>query len=1375
MITTPNQQEDNALNQFLSQRINVNWEVIAYIVIFLLAMFTRFYILGDRVMSHDESLHTRFSYNLFADGNFQHTPLMHGPVLFHTTAFSYYLFGDNDFSSRIYTSLLGVMMVMFPLLFRKWLGRWGALLASTMLLISPLILYYNRYIRHDTPSILFGMIMAYCILMYINGGPRFKRRAYWLYIFAAAMVLNLGSKETAFIYIAIFGSFLFIYWLVRLAQHQFDWRGKPVFYSIMLGILLGGVMTLGMYIIVDIIPAMIVPGRGTPWDELSGIQQSSWLTWVLLTILTGIFVTISTALWAFRGRMQRLPWREVIIILAIALMTTSSLLFIEELSHFPTDTETAEPAVPGEDDTETEVVLIESSISWTPLVALWVISIGGVVFLIFESRRSSRETEKFKAGESQGRGLWGFLYQFPEFDFIILIGTLILPWSTAIFPRFTRASTTDYVNIGESLPDGIYNIFLNLPNIGTPEQVGQVLVSFYAFVPLFILMFAIGLAWNWKRWLVAAAVFHVIFAFFFTTVFTNIAGLGTGMVYSLGYWLEQQGVRRGSQPQYYYLLVIMPMYEFLPILGSVLAMFAGTAGFWTMRRNSIEKQDAIRQAELDVLLQSENYNAELDDKQLEVDELLRAEQSKLVDVSDEGELLAEAEAIELVEDNDQIIGILVGDDDVPVFAKTERIDEWEGDSDDGYLRRLPLLLLIAWWAILNLVGYSLAGEKMPWLGTHMTTPMILLTAWYFGGIISRIDKSMFLSRGWMALLIMPLFVLTGVQVVGSFFAGTPPFAGLAQFQLARTYGWIASLILTIGLGFVLYRIAKPINWTHIRRIFAVTVFMILSLVTFRSAWLASFINYDLPTEFLVYAHAAPAIKWVLDDIEEMSLRMTDGKELKFAYDNEVSWPYSWYFRDYPSAVFVGANPTVQNLDDAIFVVVGDGNRGKVEPILEDRYMRRDYMRLWWPMQEYFNLTPERLLNTLDFNPANTDAAAIRHGIFNIWWSRDYEAYGLATEKDFSITNWPVSDKMHVYIRKDFAAQIWEYGVGDGEVASNLPSEINLCNANWVETSPILEMEASNPPMNRPLAMAINDGQIYVAEEYSNRVSVFSTDGEYERSYGELIGGNVVTFNRPNSVALMPNGDLLVADTWNYQIKQVNADGNVVTQWGQPGEFGFDAPVDPVDGFWGPRDVAIGPAGRVYVTDTGNKRVRVYAFDGLAAVHQFDIGKGGSGLGELDEPSGLEIHSDGRIFVADTWNRRIAVFDADGSHLLNFTVRGWYNDTINRPYLALDEERNYLYVTDPDGNRVLVYTPEGDCVGSFGQHGDDQSLGQFTAISGIELDDDGFIYISDSTAGKIFKFAPFEPPAPIQEQAVEDGVDAETTQEVEITEEVEARG
>ena len=1264
MITSPNQQEENALSQILSQRIVINREFALYAVIFLLAVFTRFYILETRVMSHDESLHTRFSYNLYAEGSFQHTPLMHGPVLFHATAFSYFIFGDSDFSSRIYPALLGVLMVMFPLLFRKWLGRWGAMLASMMLLISPLILYYNRYIRHDTPSIFYGMVMAYCILMYINGSPRFRRRACWLYIFAAAMVLNLGSKETAFIYIAIFGSFLCIYFLVRLIQHRFSRPGKPIFYSIMLGILLGGMMTLGMYIIVDIIPAEIIPGRGTAWGDLSDLQRSSWMSWMLLTVFSSLFVLASTALYAFRGRWKRIPWREALLIFLIALLTAGGLLFIEELSHFPTPTETAAPIAPDADGAE--AVQPASTMTWLPVIALWLIMFVSVGLLIYNRRR-------------QNRDVWGFLRSFPEFDFIILIVTLILPWTTALFPRLMNTSSSDAISIAEALPDGIYNLFLNLPNLSSAEQVGQFMLGAYAFVPLFILMMAIGLAWNWRRWLIAAAIFHVLFAFFFTTVFTNISGLATGMIYSLGYWLEQQGVRRGSQPQYYYLLVIMPMYEFLPIIGSVAAMFAGVTGFWKMRRRRISE------------IEMESALAESDEP--------------------------------------------------PKPPPT--ISEGESRQTADHLGKIPFLLLVAWWAILNLVGYSLAGEKMPWLATHLTIPMILLTAWYFGGILARIDKSMFLTRGWIALLVMPLFVVTCIQVIGAFIAGSPPFAGLEQTQLERTYGWLASLMLAIGLGVALVRIAKPIRWIHVRRIFAMTIFGLLSLITFRSAWLASFVNYDLPTEFLVYAHAAPGVKWVLEDIEEMSLRMADGKSLKFAYDNEVSWPYSWYFRDYSSAVYVEDNPTMQNLNDAIFVVVGSGNRGKVEPILEDRYWRRDYMRMWWPMQDYFHLTPERLLNVLDFSPDNEDGDALRRGIFDIWWSRDYDQYGEAAGQNFSLADWPVSDRMHVYVRKDFAAQIWEYGVGDGAVAAFAPAEVNQCSANWQLIAPLTVIE-DDLPLGQPLGLSAANGFVYAAEEYANRVSSFTTDGEFVRSFGSDSSGEVI-FYRPNSVAAMPDGSLLVVDTWNYRIQQLDAAGSPVTEWGQAGQFGFDAPSDPTDGFWGPRDVAVSDDGRVYVADTGNKRVRVYALDGLDAAHQFDIGTGGSGDGELDEPSGLAIHSDGRLFVADTWNQRIAVFDAHGNHLENFRVRGWYNDTVNRPYLALDEDRHFLYISDPDSKRILVYHPSGSCIGSFGQEGEMGSIGQFEGIGGIAVDDEGFVYASDSVSGKIYKFPPFPPP------------------------------
>jgi DNA-binding beta-propeller fold protein YncE len=170
-------------------------------------------------------------------------------------------------------------------------------------------------------------------------------------------------------------------------------------------------------------------------------------------------------------------------------------------------------------------------------------------------------------------------------------------------------------------------------------------------------------------------------------------------------------------------------------------------------------------------------------------------------------------------------------------------------------------------------------------------------------------------------------------------------------------------------------------------------------------------------------------------------------------------------------------------------------------------------------------------------------------------------------------------------------------------------------------------------------------------------------------------------------------------------------------------------------------------------------------DGVAQ-HQFDVGDGGSGLGQLDEPSGLAIHPvDGRLFVADTWNRRVSVFTANGVFLDTYRVRGWYEELGNRPYLAIDGERELLYVTDPDSGRVLVYTTGGDCVGSFGQAaGTAPTLSQFGIAAGVTVDDDGFVYVADSELNRVLKFEPF-PYTPI----VEDSPAASPENEGEVSE------
>ncbi len=115
--------------------------------------------------------------------------------------------------------------------------------------------------------------------------------------------------------------------------------------------------------------------------------------------------------------------------------------------------------------------------------------------------------------------------------------------------------------------------------IGVPLD-GAVYVAIIATAVTVALSAAIGLLWDWRRWLISAAIFYGIWILLYTTFFTNPFGIASGAWQSLGYWLAQQGVARGGQPWYYY-IVIGWNYEFLPLL-------VGLAGaFWYSRRGDL--------------------------------------------------------------------------------------------------------------------------------------------------------------------------------------------------------------------------------------------------------------------------------------------------------------------------------------------------------------------------------------------------------------------------------------------------------------------------------------------------------------------------------------------------------------------------------------------------------------------------------------------------------------------------------------------------------------------------------------------------------------------------------------------------------------------
>ncbi|HLI50956.1 MAG TPA: flippase activity-associated protein Agl23, partial [Thermomicrobiaceae bacterium] len=184
---------------------SISLETACYALIFMLAILTRFWDLGSRALHHDESLHSYYSWVFAEGGGYRHDPLMHGPFLFHANALAYLLFGTTDYVSRVMPAVAGVIIVMLPWLLRgrQQLGQWGALTASVLLLISPSILYYSRFIRHDIYCLLGTFVLAIAILRYLETPqPR------WAITGGISIGFLFCTKEVSFIVIFIFVTFL---------------------------------------------------------------------------------------------------------------------------------------------------------------------------------------------------------------------------------------------------------------------------------------------------------------------------------------------------------------------------------------------------------------------------------------------------------------------------------------------------------------------------------------------------------------------------------------------------------------------------------------------------------------------------------------------------------------------------------------------------------------------------------------------------------------------------------------------------------------------------------------------------------------------------------------------------------------------------------------------------------------------------------------------------------------------------------------------------------------------------------------------------------------------------------------------------------------
>lgn len=142
----------------------------------------------------------------------------------------------------------------------------------------------------------------------------------------------------------------------------------------------------------------------------------------------------------------------------------------------------------------------------------------------------------------------------------------------------------------------------------------------------------------------------------------------------------------------------------------------------------------------------------------------------------------------------------------------------------------------------------------------------------------------------------------------------------------------------------------------------------------------------------------------------------------------------------------------------------------------------------------------------------------------------------------------------------------------------------------------------------------------------------------------------------------PDGRIYISDTSNHCIRAFDPAANppTIELIAGTGTAGFegDGAAMAAALFNGPRDLAFGPDGLLYVADTDNHRIRAIDLDAgtvqtvagsgapEAADREYDEADDGVPALEtpLDRPYGIGFDDDGVLFVADTWNhviRRIA--------------------------------------------------------------------------------------------------------------------------------------
>ena len=186
--------------------------------------------------------------------------------------------------------------------------------------------------------------------------------------------------------------------------------------------------------------------------------------------------------------------------------------------------------------------------------------------------------------------------------------------------------------------------------------------------------------------------------------------------------------------------------------------------------------------------------------------------------------------------------------------------------------------------------------------------------------------------------------------------------------------------------------------------------------------------------------------------------------------------------------------------------------------------------------------------------------------------------------------------------------------------------------------------SANGSFSSPYAVAIDGtGNVYVADTGNNRVQKFDPQDNFITYIGASAPNASSangSFNQPSGVAVDSSGYVWVADSGNNRLQKFDPQGNFITYTGASapnassanGSFNF------------PHRIAVDVSKNVYVADTNNNRIQKFGLQGNFITY---IGASAPNASSANDsfsyPYGVAVDGNGNVYVADSSNSRVVIY------------------------------------------------------------------------------------------------------------------------------------